>query len=41
VQWHPEWQAKSNPVSVSLFQRFGSAAKGLANKTTTLKSARR
>ncbi len=26
VQWHPEWQAKSNPVSVSLFRRFGTAA---------------
>ncbi|MEQ1669578.1 MAG: gamma-glutamyl-gamma-aminobutyrate hydrolase family protein [Hyphomicrobium sp.] len=26
VQWHPEWQAKSNPVSVSLFRRFGAAA---------------
>lgn len=26
VQWHPEWQAKSNPVSISLFRRFGAAA---------------
>lgn len=26
VQWHPEWRAKSNPVSVSLFRRFGAAA---------------
>lgn len=26
VQWHPEWQAASNPVSVSLFRRFGAAA---------------
>lgn len=26
VQWHPEWQAKSNSVSVSLFRRFGAAA---------------
>jgi putative glutamine amidotransferase len=26
VQWHPEWQAKSNPVSVTLFRRFGAAA---------------
>jgi putative glutamine amidotransferase len=30
VQWHPEWAAKSNPVSVSLFRRFGEAAKGIA-----------
>ena len=28
VQWHPEWGAKTNPVSVSLFRRFGEAAKG-------------
>lgn len=26
VQWHPEWQAKNNPVSVELFRRFGAAA---------------
>jgi putative glutamine amidotransferase len=31
VQWHPEWRARSNPVSVSLFRRFGAAAKGLAS----------
>lgn len=30
VQWHPEWQAPSNPVSVSLFRRFGTAARGSA-----------
>ena len=30
VQWHPEWGAKSNPVSASLFRRFGAAAKGVA-----------
>ena len=28
VQWHPEWSTKSNPVSTSLFRRFGQAAKG-------------
>ena len=27
VQWHPEWGAKSNPVSTLLFRRFGEAAK--------------
>ena len=26
VQWHPEWNAKTNPVSVTLFRRFGRAA---------------
>ena len=26
VQWHPEWNATQNPVSVKLFQRFGAAA---------------
>ena len=31
VQWHPEWGAKSNPVSTALFRRFGAAAKGLAS----------
>lgn len=30
VQWHPEWAAKANPVSASLFRRFGAAAKGVA-----------
>lgn len=28
VQWHPEWLAKANPVSVLLFKRFGEAARG-------------
>jgi putative glutamine amidotransferase len=31
VQWHPEWAARSNEVSVSLFRRFGAAAKGIAS----------
>jgi putative glutamine amidotransferase len=31
VQWHPEWGAKGNPVSVSLFRRFGDAARGQAS----------
>lgn len=30
VQWHPEWAAKANPVSTSLFRRFGAAARGVA-----------
>lgn len=28
VQWHPEWKATSNPVSMELFRRFGAAARG-------------
>lgn len=35
VQWHPEWQAKSNPISVELFRRFGDAAKTIANGHTS------
>jgi putative glutamine amidotransferase len=31
VQWHPEWGAKSSPVSTSLFRRFGAAARGVAS----------
>jgi putative glutamine amidotransferase len=27
VQWHPEWQASANPVSVQLFQAFGEACR--------------
>ena len=28
VQWHPEWQAASNPVSIRLLQAFGAACAG-------------
>jgi putative glutamine amidotransferase len=28
VQWHPEWQPRSNSTSVELFRRFGAAARG-------------
>lgn len=31
VQWHPEWKAAANPVSVSLFTRFGDAVRGSAS----------
>jgi putative glutamine amidotransferase len=31
VQWHPEWQAKNNTVSVELFRRFGEAARSTAD----------
>ena len=27
VQWHPEWQPRSNPVSMRLLQAFGSAVR--------------
>ncbi len=27
VQWHPEWKAKDNPISVKLFQAFGDACR--------------
>ena len=27
VQWHPEWRAVDNPVSVQLFQAFGAAVR--------------
>ena len=30
VQWHPEWRVKSDPISASLFRRFGAAARGVA-----------
>jgi len=25
VQWHPEWQAAQNPISMRLLQAFGAA----------------
>jgi putative glutamine amidotransferase len=27
VQWHPEWQVKTNPVSQAVFKAFGDAAR--------------
>jgi putative glutamine amidotransferase len=32
VQWHPEWQAESNPVSVRLFEAFGAACAGYRDR---------
>ena len=32
VQWHPEWQAASNPISVQLFQAFGQACRDYRNR---------
>ena len=34
VQWHPEWQAASNPVSVQLFKAFGSACQSFRDRRT-------
>jgi putative glutamine amidotransferase len=28
VQWHPEWRAGENPISVKLFKAFGAACRG-------------
>ncbi|HXH04169.1 MAG TPA: gamma-glutamyl-gamma-aminobutyrate hydrolase family protein [Candidatus Competibacteraceae bacterium] len=30
VQWHPEWKAAENPVSVALFRAFGDACRARA-----------
>ncbi|WP_426149675.1 gamma-glutamyl-gamma-aminobutyrate hydrolase family protein [Pseudomonas sp. DC3000-4b1] len=30
VQWHPEWQAMKNPVSIKLFEAFGDACRRFA-----------
>jgi putative glutamine amidotransferase len=27
VQWHPEWQAQNNPVSLKLFEAFGQSCR--------------
>jgi len=32
VQWHPEWQAASNPVSIRLFQAFGAACQAFRDR---------
>lgn len=32
VQWHPEWQAASNPVSQRLFQAFGDACRAYRDR---------
>lgn len=41
VQWHPEWNAASDPVSVPLFQAFGQAVRDWAasDKGLVLRSA--
>jgi putative glutamine amidotransferase len=32
VQWHPEWQAASNPVSLALFEAFGQACRSYRDR---------
>jgi putative glutamine amidotransferase len=32
VQWHPEWQAASNPVSMRLFHAFGAACQSYRDR---------
>jgi len=32
VQWHPEWQAATNPVSVKLFKAFGDACRAYRDR---------
>ncbi|HEV7913925.1 MAG TPA: gamma-glutamyl-gamma-aminobutyrate hydrolase family protein [Albitalea sp.] len=32
VQWHPEWQAAGNPVSVKLFKAFGDACRAYRDR---------
>ncbi len=32
VQWHPEWQAASNPVSLRLFKAFGAACEAFRDR---------
>jgi putative glutamine amidotransferase len=32
VQWHPEWQAAGNPVSVKLFKAFGAACQSFRDR---------
>lgn len=34
VQWHPEWRAAENPVSVKLFKAFGAACQAYRDRNT-------
>lgn len=35
VQWHPEWQARENPVSMTLLAAFGTACRAYRSKRTS------
>lgn len=37
VQWHPEWKARENPVSMKLFEAFGRACRERALQRRTLR----
>ncbi|HUG24633.1 gamma-glutamyl-gamma-aminobutyrate hydrolase family protein [Piscinibacter sp.] len=36
VQWHPEWQAATNPISMSLFKAFGAACQDYRDRHRAL-----
>ncbi|KQQ47488.1 gamma-glutamyl-gamma-aminobutyrate hydrolase [Duganella sp. Leaf126] len=38
VQWHPEWQAMENPVSIKLLQAFGDACRAYKQSRNTVTS---
>lgn len=40
VQWHPEWQARDNPVSMRLLQAFGSAVRAYRDERRETAAAR-
>jgi putative glutamine amidotransferase len=35
VQWHPEWQAANNPVSLRLFEAFGAACRSYRDRSSS------
>ena len=35
VQWHPEWLAQDNPISMQLFAAFGAACREFRSRKTT------
>ena len=37
VQWHPEWKAHENPVSIKLFEAFGRACRERASQRCSLR----
>lgn len=41
VQWHPEWQAASNPDSVRIFEAFGEACRAQVRKGERARAAHR
>jgi len=39
LQWHPEWQAASNPVSMEIFKAFGEAVRAYQSRRLNRSSA--